>query len=81
MVERKQTTVAQERADEMPVAESRAAAASDYVVPVLHVHVSDKVMAAGFWGGLAGAVMLGAVDLPLGVLVGAAVVMVRHQRN
>jgi hypothetical protein len=35
---------------------------------------------AGFWGGLAGAVVLGVVDPPLAVLVGAAVVVARHHR-
>jgi hypothetical protein len=52
----------------------------DYVVPVVKVHVPGALVNAGFWGGLAGAVVLGVVDPPLGVLVGAAVVVARHQR-
>jgi len=79
MVERKQVTAVKEPEDESSET-SGAAETRDYVVPVLHVHVPDKLVTVGFWGGLAGAVALGAVDLPLGALMGAAVVMVRHQR-
>jgi len=51
----------------------------DYVLPVVHVSVPSKLIEAGFWGGLAGAVVLGAIDPPLGVLMGAGVVVARHQ--
>jgi hypothetical protein len=51
---------------------------SDYVVPMVHMRVSRAVVDAGFWGGLAGAVALGLVDPPLGVLLGAGVVVARH---
>jgi hypothetical protein len=53
----------------------------DYVVPLVHVRVSSAVVEAGFWGGLAGAMALGVLDPPLGVLVGAGVVVARHQRK
>ncbi|HXX88712.1 MAG TPA: hypothetical protein VEI83_00650 [Acidimicrobiales bacterium] len=51
----------------------------DYVVPVVHVHVPERVVDAGFWGVLVGSVALGAVDLPLAVLLGAGVVIARHR--
>ena len=46
---------------------------SDYVVPVLHVHLP-------FYGGLAAAVAAGALDWPLVVLAGVGVAIVRHRR-
>jgi hypothetical protein len=51
----------------------------DYTLPIVHVRVPAKAVNAGFWGGLVGAVALGAVDPPLGVLVGAGVLIARHQ--
>jgi hypothetical protein len=79
MAERQQAAAVPEPTDDVPEIRD-AAVSSDYVLPVVHVHVPDALMNAGFWGGLAGAVVLGAVDLPLGVLVGAAVVVARHHR-
>ena len=38
-----------------------------------------KVVDVGFWGGLTGAAVLGAIDPPLAILVGAGVVIARHQ--
>jgi hypothetical protein len=58
---------------------SGAKGSSDYVVPVVGLHVPARLVDAGFWGGLAGAVALGAVDPPLGLLVGAGVVIARHR--
>jgi hypothetical protein len=52
---------------------------SDYVLPLVHVHVPAAVVDAGFWAGLAGAVAVGVVDPPLGMLVGAGVVIARHK--
>lgn len=52
---------------------------TDYVVPVVGVHIPSVVVDAAFWGGLAGAVALGVVKPPLGVLLGAGVVVARHQ--
>ncbi len=50
-----------------------------YVLPVVHTKVPGRLVNVGFWGGLTGAVLVGAVDLPLGVLVGAGVVVARHR--
>jgi len=52
----------------------------DYVVPVVHVHVPEPVVKAGFYGGLATAVAVGALDWPLVLLAGVGVAMARHQR-
>ena len=35
---------------------------SDYVVPVVHVHLPEPVVKVGFYGGLATAVAVGALD-------------------
>ncbi len=55
-------------------------ARSDYVVPVVHVHLSEPVVKLGFYGGLAGAVALGTIDLPVAVLLGVGVAIARHRR-
>lgn len=52
---------------------------TDYVLPVVGVHVPSIVVDAAFWGGLAGSVALGVIKPPLGVLLGAGVVVARHQ--
>ncbi len=62
-----------------PAAE--ATASNDYVLPVVHVHVPARAVDIGFWGGLVGAVALGALEAPLGILVGAGVLIARHQRT
>jgi hypothetical protein len=82
MAERQHANAVAEGTNEVPEVSttSRPSESSDYVVPVLKVHVPGALVNAGFWGGLAGAVVLGVVDPPLGVLVGAAVVVARHQR-
>jgi hypothetical protein len=49
-----------------------------YVLPVVGVHLPGKVVNVAFWGGLVGAVALGAIDPPLGILVGAGVLVARH---
>jgi hypothetical protein len=51
----------------------------DYVVPVAHFHVSERVVDAGFWGALIGASVLGVVELPLAALIGAGVLVARHR--
>jgi hypothetical protein len=51
----------------------------DFVVPVVHVHVPEAAMNLAFCGGLAAAVALGAVDLPLGLLIGMGVAIARHR--
>lgn len=52
-----------------------------YVLPVLHTRIPDKAVDLGFWSGLIGAVVFGAIDAPLGVLVGAGVLVARHRRS
>jgi hypothetical protein len=52
-----------------------------YVLPVLHTRIPDKAVDLGFWGGLFGAVVFGAIDAPLGVLLGAGVIVARHRRT
>jgi hypothetical protein len=54
--------------------------AGDYVVPVVHVRVPEPVVKAGFYGGLATAVAVGALDWPLVLLAGVGVAMARHRR-
>jgi hypothetical protein len=53
---------------------------SDYVVPVVHVHLPEPVVKAGFYGGVAAAVATGALDWPLVLLAGVGVAIVRHRR-
>ena len=53
---------------------------SDYVVPVVHVHLPEPVVKAGFYGGVAAAVAVGALDWPLVLLTGVGVAIVRHRR-
>jgi hypothetical protein len=53
---------------------------SDYVVPVVHVHLPEPVVKAGFYGGMAAAVAVGALDWPLVLLAGVGVAIVRHRR-
>ena len=52
----------------------------DYVVPVVHIHLPESAVKVGFYGGLAAAVVAGAVDLPLALLVGVGVAIARHRR-
>jgi hypothetical protein len=54
---------------------------NDYVVPCVHVHLPEPVVKLGFYGGLAAAVALGAVDPPLAALVGVGVAIARHRRT
>jgi hypothetical protein len=49
-----------------------------YVLPLVHVRLPERLVEAGFWGGLAGSVALGAVDPPLGLLVGVGTLVARH---
>ena len=65
-----------------PKAEAGAKApdAGDYVLPMVHVQVPKRIVDAGFWGGLAGAVAFGVIDPPVGVLLGVGVVVARHAR-
>jgi len=56
-------------------------ARDSYVVPLVGMRVPGVVVNVGFWGGLAGAAVLGAVDAPLAVLIGAGVLIARHRSN
>ena len=67
------TTITSRR--ESPVADG------SYELPVVHTHVPARAVEFGFWGGLAGAALLGAIDPPLALLVGAGVVVARHRRS
>jgi hypothetical protein len=53
---------------------------SDYVVPVVHVHLPEPVVKVVFYGGLATAVAVGALDWPLVLLAGVGVAIARHRR-
>ena len=55
-------------------------ASRDYELPIVHLRVPDTAVQVAFWGGLTGAVVLGAVDVPLAALVGLGVVIARHRR-
>jgi hypothetical protein len=68
------TTKAGEEAPQ-PTAED---SGGDYVTAITHIHVRHELVDAAFWGGLVGVVALGVIDPPLGILVGAAVVVARH---
>jgi hypothetical protein len=54
---------------------------NDYIVPVLRIHLAEPVVKLGFYGGLAAAVVVGALDLPLAVLAGVGVAIARHRRT
>ncbi len=49
-----------------------------YVLPIVHTRLPERAVELGFWGALATAAALGAVDLPLAALVAAGVVVARH---
>jgi hypothetical protein len=48
---------------------------------VLHVRVPQRVGNTAFWLGLTGAVVAGAVELPLAAAIAGGVVVVRHRRS
>jgi hypothetical protein len=50
-----------------------------YVLPLAHVRLPAAAVNAAFWSTLAGAMVLGAVDPPLALLIGGAVVVIRHR--
>jgi hypothetical protein len=47
---------------------------------MVHVHLPEPVVKAGFYGGMAAAVATGALDWPLVLLAGVGVAIVRHRR-
>lgn len=52
----------------------------DFLVPVLHLRVPARLVKAGFLGGLAAAVLLDAVDIPVAALLAVGVAVARHRR-
>jgi|HubBroStandDraft_1064217.scaffolds.fasta_scaffold1378627_1 hypothetical protein len=52
-----------------------------YTVPFVHVRVPERRVNTAFWATLAGATLLGAIDLPLAALVGAGVIIARHRQS
>ncbi|MDA8039465.1 MAG: hypothetical protein M0Z69_09955 [Actinomycetota bacterium] len=56
------------------------AADSSYVVPVIHTRLPEPLVNVGFYGGLAAAVVVGALDFPLALLAGLGVAVARHRR-
>jgi hypothetical protein len=54
---------------------------NDYVLPILHTHIPSRVVNIGFWAGLGGAVAVGVIDPPIGIVVGAGVLVAHHQRS
>jgi len=63
-----------ESSDVAPLVET-----DSYVVPVLHARLPAQAVELGFWAGLAGAALMGAIDLPLALAVGVGVVVARHR--
>ena len=59
--------------------DGKAPRGDSYVLPLIHTGVPSRVVDVGFWGALVGSVALGAVDPPLGLLLGAGVVVARHR--
>ena len=64
-----------------PLASPEVRGDGSYVVPLVHAHVPARAVEWGFWGGLAGAAMFGAIDPPLAMLLGAGVIVARHRRR
>jgi hypothetical protein len=52
-----------------------------YVLPVVHVSLPETAVNVGFWSALATSAALGVVDPPLAALIGAGVLIARHQRS
>jgi hypothetical protein len=51
------------------------------VVPVIGARIPGDLAERGFWGALVGSALLGVVDPPLALLVGAAVLIARRRRG
>jgi hypothetical protein len=52
-----------------------------YRLPMVGVRIPEVTVNRAFWVGLAGAAVLGAIDLPVAAVVGAGVVVARHRRR
>ena len=55
--------------------------AQGFVLPLVHVAIPDAAVSLAFWGALAGSAVVGAVDPPLAVLIGASVIVARRGRR
>lgn len=53
-------------------------AGDDYTLPLLHTRLPRAVVNVGFWAGLGGAAVIGVLDPPVALAVGAGVVIARH---
>jgi hypothetical protein len=56
------------------------AAEGDYLTPIVPLRLPAAPVNAAFWLGLAGAALVGAVDLPVAALLGAGVLVARPRR-
>jgi hypothetical protein len=52
-----------------------------YVLPLVGVRLPSTLVNVGFWGGLAGVAVVGVVELPVAAVIGAGVLVARHQSN
>jgi hypothetical protein len=68
-------------ASDLGNAGSEGSTRSDYQMPWLPVRVPERMGNVAFWLGMTGAVVAGAVELPVAALVAAGVVVVRHRSN
>jgi hypothetical protein len=50
----------------------------EYVVPLLHTRIPERTVDIAFWGSLGVASLFGVVDPPLALLIGAGVLVARH---
>lgn len=65
----------------MPTGQQSAAHSRDYVVPLVHVRVPQRVGNTTFWLGLSGAVIGGVVEFPLAAAIATGLVVARHRRR
>ncbi len=68
-------------AETSPLPTAKSNGRDAFVIPIVHINVPEAVVNIGFWGALAGAAALGAVELPLAALIGAGVLVARHRHS
>lgn len=61
--------------------EPQVASNGAYVVPLVHTRLPAEVVNVGFWGTMAVAAVTGLVELPVVILVGAAVAVAHHHAS
>lgn len=49
-----------------------------YTLPLIHTNVPEPIVNVGFWGGLGLAAVVGAIQAPVALAIGAGVVVARH---